>query len=73
MVGQEGDVVLMRRSNGFLLIFLGLLALRLLLHEWVSEILPARQTGAVFFVLAYGIILRWRVGMYLWFRRMTAP
>jgi len=68
---REGDAVLMRRSNGFLLILLGLLALRLLLHEWVGDLLPPRQTGAVFFVLAFGMILRWRVGMYLQYRQMT--
>ncbi|GMV04515.1 MAG: hypothetical protein AMXMBFR53_07950 [Gemmatimonadota bacterium] len=68
---RDGDRILMRRSNGFLLILLGLLALRLLLHGWVGEILPARQTGAVFFVLAFGMILRWRAGMYLRFRRMV--
>lgn len=68
---REGDRIVMRRSNGFLLILLGLLALRLLLHEWVGEVLPARQTGAVFFVLAFGMILRWRVTMYRRFRRMV--
>lgn len=68
---RDGDRILMRRSNGFLLILLGLLALRLLLHEWVGEVLPARQTGAVFFLLAFGMILRWRVGMYVRFRRMV--
>jgi membrane protein CcdC involved in cytochrome C biogenesis len=70
---RQGDVVLMRRSNGFLVILLGLLALRLVLHEWVGEVLPARQTGAVFFILAFGMILRWRVGMYQRFRALTAP
>jgi membrane protein CcdC involved in cytochrome C biogenesis len=68
---RQGDVVMMRRSNGFLLILLGLLALRLALHEWIGHLLPARQTAALFFVLAFGMILRWRVGMYLRYRAMS--
>lgn len=69
---RQGDVVMMRRSNGFLLILLGLLALRLLLHDYVGHLLPPRQTAALFFVLAFGMILRWRVGMLLRFRRLLA-
>jgi len=68
----QGDVVMMRRSNGFLLILLGLLALRLLLHDYIGHLLPPAQTAATFFVLAFGMILRWRVGMYIRFRRLMS-
>jgi membrane protein CcdC involved in cytochrome C biogenesis len=68
----EDGVVMMRRSNGFLLILLGLLALRLVLHEYVGALLPPRQTAAIFFILAFGMILRWRVGMYLRYRALRA-
>ncbi len=68
----QGNVVMMRRSHGFLVILLGLLALRLLLHEWVGNLLPPRQTAALFFVLAFGMILRWRVGMLMRYRAMTS-
>jgi membrane protein CcdC involved in cytochrome C biogenesis len=70
---RDGDRIMMRRSNGFLLILLGLLAIRLLLHDWIGHLLPPAQTAALFFVLAFGMILRWRVGMFLQFRRMTDP
>jgi membrane protein CcdC involved in cytochrome C biogenesis len=68
----QGNVVMMRRSNGFLLILLGLLALRLLLHDYIGHMLPATQTAALFYVLAFGMILRWRTGMYIRFRRLIA-
>ncbi len=68
----QGDVVMMRRSNGFLLILLGLLALRLLLHEYVGAVLPPKQTAAIFFILAFGMILRWRTSMYLRYRALRA-
>jgi membrane protein CcdC involved in cytochrome C biogenesis len=67
---REGDVILMRRSHGFLLILLALLALRLLLHDYVGKYLSARQTAAVFFVLAFGMIIRWRMGMYRRYRAL---
>lgn len=69
---RHGDVVMMRRSNGFLLILLALLALRLLLHDYVGHLLPPLQTGALFFVLAFGMIARWRAAMYFRYRRLVA-
>jgi membrane protein CcdC involved in cytochrome C biogenesis len=69
---RRGDVVMMRRSNGFLVILLGLLSLRLALHEYVGHLLPTPQTAAIFFVLAFGMILRWRAGMYLRYRALRA-
>lgn len=69
---RRGDDVVMRRSNGFLLILLGLLVLRIALHESVGHILSPRRTASVFFILAFGMILRWRVGMYLRYRELEA-
>lgn len=69
---RQGDVVMMRRSNGFMVILLVLLALRLLLHDYVGHLLPPLQTGALFFVLAFGMILRWRAAMYFKYRRLVA-
>lgn len=67
----RGDVVMMRRSHGFLVILLGLLALRLALHEYVGHLLPPRATASLFFLLAFGMILRWRAGMYRRYRAVT--
>jgi membrane protein CcdC involved in cytochrome C biogenesis len=69
---RTGDVVIMRRSPGFLLILLGLLALRIALHEWVGSHVSPAQTAALFFVLAFGMILRWRAGLYRRYRALTA-
>lgn len=69
---RQGDVVMLRRSNRFLLILLGLFLLRILLHDYIGHLLPPRQTAALFFILAYGMILRWRIGMYIRFRRLVS-
>lgn len=67
---RRGDEILMRRSNGFLVILLGLLGLRLALHDYVGHLLPPLQTGSLFFVLAFGMISTWRVAMYRRFRTL---
>jgi len=68
---RSGDAVVMRRSNGFLLILLVLLAVRVGLHEWIGELLPPKQTASLFFVLAFGMILRWRIGMLVRYLRLV--
>lgn len=68
---RSGDVVVMRRSPGFLLILLGLLALRIGLHEWVGHYVSPAQTAVLFFLLAFGMIVRWRASMYLAYRRLV--
>lgn len=65
------DTVVMRRSNAFIAVLLGLIAVRLLLRNQVADILPARQTAGVFFILAFGMIARWRAWMWVEYRRLT--
>ncbi len=69
---REGDTVMLRRSKAFLVILLGLLAVRLALHDYVGRLVSPTQTAAVFFLLAFGMILRWRIGMYLQYRKLLA-
>jgi membrane protein CcdC involved in cytochrome C biogenesis len=65
-------VVYMQRSRWFLAILLVLLAIRLLLHDYIGHLISPLQTASVFYLLAFGMIVRWRVGMYREFRRITA-
>jgi membrane protein CcdC involved in cytochrome C biogenesis len=68
---RDGDSVLMRRSPAFLAILFGLVAVRFALRSYIDQFISPLQTGALFFVLAFGMILRWRVGMFLEYRRLT--
>lgn len=61
-----------QRSRSFIFILIGLLAVRMLLHEAVEQYISVIQTGAVFFLLAYGMIVRWRLFMLKQYRAMTA-
>ena len=64
-------VVFMRRSRAFLAILLGLLAVRLLLHDYIGHLISPLQTAALFYLMAFGMIVRWRAGMYREYRRIT--
>jgi membrane protein CcdC involved in cytochrome C biogenesis len=68
----EGDDIRLRRSPAFLWILAGLVAARLLARSYVERYVSPLQTGATFFVLAFGMILPWRVRMYREFQRLVA-
>ena len=65
---RQGDVIIMQRSKAFFTVILFLAAIRLLARGYFDEFLTVKQTGALFFVLAFGMILRWRVNMLLEYR-----
>lgn len=69
---RRGDVIALERSGAFLWILLGLVGVRLALRTWVERYVSLPQTGALFFLLALGMILRWRVAMALEFQRLAA-
>ncbi|MFN8581062.1 MAG: cytochrome c biogenesis protein CcdC [Gemmatimonadaceae bacterium] len=57
-------VVFMKRSRAFLAILLVLLGVRLALHDYIGHIISPLQTAALFYLLAFGMIVRWRAQMY---------
>jgi len=67
---RDGDVIMLQRSKAFLAILVGLVAVRLALRGYVEDVLSPQQTAGVFFVLAFGMILRWRVAMWREFHRL---
>ncbi len=68
----EGEAVMMRRSKAFLWILLGLVAVRLALRSYVEHIVSPMQTAGMFFLLAFGMIVPWRVVMYARYRALIA-
>jgi membrane protein CcdC involved in cytochrome C biogenesis len=51
---RRGDIIMLQRSKAFLWIVLGLFAVRLAARGYVEEYVSTIQTGALFFVLAFG-------------------
>jgi membrane protein CcdC involved in cytochrome C biogenesis len=68
---RDNGRIMMQRSRAFLAILLALVAVRILLRDYVGHILPARQTAALFFILAFGMIVRWRVWMLREYRQLA--
>jgi membrane protein CcdC involved in cytochrome C biogenesis len=67
---REGDVVMMKRSNIFLAVLIVLAGIRIAARGYFDTILTVQQTAALFFVLAFGMIVRWRTQMFLEYRAL---
>lgn len=69
---QINGEIFATRSRSFVFILLGLLAVRLILHEVIQRYVTIPQTGGLFFLLAFGMIVRWRVYMYKHYQEVIA-
>jgi membrane protein CcdC involved in cytochrome C biogenesis len=45
----------------------------LLARGYLDRFITLEQSAGLFFILAFGMILRWRITMYLAYRRLTQP
>ncbi len=68
----RADGVYMKRSRTFLWVLLGLFSVRLLLHDYIGHLISPMQTAAVFFLMAFGMIVVWRVTLFLSYRQVAA-
>lgn len=68
---RQGDMVMMQRSTAFFSVIIALAAIRFLARGYLDSLLSVEQTGALLFVLAFGMILRWRTRMLLEYRKLT--
>lgn len=68
---RVGDVVMLRRSRAFLWILVGLVVLRIGLRSYVGQYVDPLQTASLFFVLAFGMVVVWRVRMLLDYRQLV--
>jgi len=69
---QQGDAIMMQRSPAFFSVILVLAAVRILARGYFDTLLTVEQSGALFFVLAFGMIVRWRLNMLREYRKLTA-
>ncbi|WP_438347864.1 CcdC family protein [Paenibacillus sp. FA6] len=59
------------QSRSFTFILLGMLAVRMFLHQVIEQYITIPQTGALFFILAFGMIVRWRIFMLKEYKQLT--
>ncbi|WP_407074344.1 CcdC family protein [Paenibacillus lacisoli] len=68
-----GNEIVVQQSRMFFFILLGLLAVRFLLHQVIEHYITIPQTAALFFILAFGTLLHWRVNMLSRYKRLVQP
>lgn len=68
---RDGNVVMMQRSRAFLAIIVVLAAIRVAARGYFDTVLSVEQTAGLFFILAFGMILRWRLRMWRDYRALA--
>ncbi len=68
---REGDIIMMKRSGAFFAVIVVLAIVRYAARGYLNNVMSVDQTAALFFVLAFGMILRWRMSMLMEFRALT--
>jgi membrane protein CcdC involved in cytochrome C biogenesis len=69
---RQGDSVTMQRSSAFFSVIIALAAIRLAARGYLDTVLTLQQTAALFYLLAFGMILRWRAQMLVEYRKLTS-
>ena len=69
---RDGEAIMMRRSNAFFIVVIGLAAIRFFARDYLDAYMSMQQTAGLFFVLAFGMILRWRMRMLFEYKTLTA-
>ncbi|MBS4172630.1 cytochrome c biogenesis protein CcdC [Bacillus sp. FJAT-49736] len=68
---RENDIFL-KRSKAFPFILIGLLVIRIVMKVVLSSEIDLGQLSGMFFLLAFGMILPWRIAMYLQYRKLAS-
>jgi len=66
-----GETVMMHRSPAFFFVIVVLALVRFLARGYLDRFITIEQSGGLFFILAFGMIVRWRVTMYREYRRVV--
>jgi membrane protein CcdC involved in cytochrome C biogenesis len=69
---RVGDAIMMKRSGAFFSVVIALFVVRYCARGYFDRLLTLEQTGGLFFILAFGMILRWRMSMFFQYRALTA-
>ncbi|MBA2877953.1 membrane protein CcdC involved in cytochrome C biogenesis [Anoxybacillus kamchatkensis] len=66
----RGNEIYLQRSKAFVFIFVGLIVLRLALKTYLSRTIEYGELAGMFWILAFSMIVPWRVAMYASYRRL---
>jgi membrane protein CcdC involved in cytochrome C biogenesis len=68
----QNGVIMMKRSSAFFAVIIALAVVRYLARGFFDRFLTLEQTGALFYLLAFGMILRWRAKLFFAWRALTS-
>ena len=68
----QNGVIMMKRSSAFFAVIIVLAVVRYFARGFFDRFLTLEQTGALFYLLAFGMILRWRLKLLLAWRTLTS-
>ncbi len=66
----KGRHIYLKPSKAFIFILFGLLFLRLMIKLIIGSQIDVGETSGMFFVLAFGMILTWRISMLVEFKKI---
>lgn len=66
----KDNKIYLKRSKAFMFILSGMLIARILFKILIGDAIDIFELGGMFFILAFSMILPWRIAMYFSFKKM---
>jgi membrane protein CcdC involved in cytochrome C biogenesis len=66
----KGEEIYLKRSRAFIIILIGLLVIRIVAKWILSTTIDFGELSGMFFLLAFSMILPWRIAMYRDFKKL---
>ncbi|WLR57492.1 DUF1453 family protein [Mesobacillus subterraneus] len=66
----RGQEIFLKRSKAFAFILIGLLVVRIIAKLVLSSSIDFGELSGMFWILAFGMIVPWRIAMYLQFKKL---
>jgi len=66
------NAVYMKRSKAFAFILIGLLLVRIVAKSILSQQIEVGQLSGMFWILAFGMIVPWRIAMLVQYKKLVA-
>jgi membrane protein CcdC involved in cytochrome C biogenesis len=66
----RGNEIYLKRSKAFVFILIGLLIVRIIAKLVLSSTIDVGELSGMFWILAFGMIVPWRIAMYLQFKKL---
>ncbi|MEC1262670.1 DUF1453 family protein [Bacillus swezeyi] len=67
----KDDKIYIKRSKSFVFILIALLIIRIVMKSILSTTIDYGALSGMFWILAFGMIVPWRIAMYLSFRKLS--